>query len=103
MADIEVRAAMRRAAAGLHLFVDRARDDIARRELFLHRVVIEHEARALCVEEEPALAAHRLGDKNAARSRGPDHARRMELHELHVEQVRAGRVRHRGAVAGALP
>ena len=103
VAHVEVRAAVGRPATRLHLLVDRARDDVARRQLLLDRVVIEHEARALGVEEQSALTAHRLGDQDAARAGWPDHAGGMELHELHVEQIGSRLVRHRRAVTRALP
>ena len=103
VANVEVRAAVRRTATGLHLLVDRPRDNVARRQLLLDRVVVEHESRAFGVEEQAAFAAHGFGHQDAARTGRPDHARRVELHELHVEQVRSRLVRHGGTVAGALP
>ena len=53
--------------------------------------------------QHAAFAAHALGDENAAHARRPDHARRMELDELHVLQRGAGVIGERMAVAGVLP
>src|ERR1700685_4363333 len=41
--------------------------------------------------------------RGAAQLRGPDHARRVELDALHVDQLRAGPEGHGVTVAGALP
>ena len=62
----------------------------------------DHEAVALEVDEERALAADRLGDQRLLALRvGPEvHHRRVELHELEVAQGRAGTQRDRHAVAG---
>ncbi len=119
---------MRAAAAGLELAVDAARDVVARQQfrrtprvLVALRVapafflvvgglllvvlgdVAEHEPLAGAVAQDPAFAAHALGDEDALHARRPDHPRRMELHELHVDQRRAGAVGQRMAVAGAFP
>ena len=64
--------------------------------------VVEHEAAALAVAEDPAFTAA-LGDENALDARRPDHAGRVELHELHVDEIGAGVIRERVAVAGAFP
>ena len=53
--------------------------------------------------QDAAFAAHAFGDEDAAHARRPDHAGRVELHELHVDQVGAGVVGERVAVAGVLP
>src|SRR5207237_10178468 len=103
MAHVEIRAPVWRAASRLDLLVDRSRHHITRRELLLDRVVLEHEALALGVVEQAALATHRLRYQDAARTRWPHHPRGMELHELHVEQLGAGLIRHRRSVSGALP
>src|SRR5262249_48874974 len=49
--------------------------------------VVEHEPLALAVLQRSAVPAHALGDEDAAHRRWPHHPRRMELHELHVDQV----------------
>ena len=87
-------------APALLLLEDRARDDVARRQLGVG-MKPEHEAFAQIVDERRAFAAHRLGDQRhriaSDRKRG-----RMELHELHIGEHRAGARRHRDAVAGRL-
>ena len=50
-----------------------------------------------------AFAAHAFGDENPHDAGRPDHAGRMELHELHVDQFRAGMIGQRLAVAGVFP
>ena len=65
--------------------------------------VVEHEALALVVLQDAAVAAHALGHEDAAHRERPHHAGRMELRELEVHQLGAGVVRHRDAVAGVLP
>src|SRR5262245_36534839 len=67
------------------------------------RNIVEHEATALVVEQDAAFAPYALGHEDAANARWPDHARRMELHELHVLQRSADLVRESMAVAGVLP
>src|SRR5207249_6161927 len=51
--------------------------------------VIEHEALALVVLEHPAVAPNALGHEDPAHGRWPHHPRRVELDELHVDQIRA--------------
>ena len=112
----------------LHLAVDAARDVIAgqqlgrpSRRLVSLRVapalflvvgglvaiglgdVVEHEAAALVVEEDASFAAHAFGHQDPLDARRPDHPGRMELDELHVDQLGAGVIGERVAVAGALP
>ena len=119
---------MRAAAAGLDLAHDAARDVIAgqqlgrtARVLVALRVapalfgivgglaavvvgdVVEHEAAALAVAQHAAFAAHAFGDEDALHARRPDHPGRMELDELHVDQLGAGAIGERVAVAGAFP
>lgn len=119
---------MRGAAAGLHLGVDGPRHLVARQQLgrtpvavrvlvpavaLLLRLgvllledvgdVVEHEPLALGVAQHPAVTAHGLGDEDALHRRGPDHAGRVELHELHVQQGRAREQGQRVAVARVLP
>jgi hypothetical protein len=67
------------------------------------RDVVEHEALAAGVEQDAPFAAHPLRHQDAAHARRPDHARRVELHELHVDQFSAGVVGQAVAVAGILP
>src|SRR6185436_8902463 len=79
---------------------------LVRRRVFVTAVlgeVLPHEPLTVLVAEDPALAPDRLGDEQAADARRPDHAGRMELDELHVDQLRAGANRQRLAVAGVLP
>src|SRR6185437_14506323 len=126
--DVEEDAAVRAAAAGAHLAPDAAGDVVAGQELgraarvlvalgvapaLLGVVggraavvlghIIEHEALALAVLEDAALAAHAFGDEDAFHTGRPDHAGGMELDELHVEHGGAGIVGERLAVAGVLP
>ena len=126
--DVEVDAAVRAAAAGLDLGVDGAGHLVAgqqvrgatRRVVVLEPLVgfffglgvlpledrgdvVEHEALALGVLEHAAVAAHAFGDQDALHRQRPDHAGRVELDELHVDQARAGAHRQRVAVAGVLP
>ena len=85
-------------APALLLLEDRARDDVARRELGVG-MDAEHEALAEIVDERRALAANRLGYERHRIA--PDRERgRMKLHELHVGEQGAGARRHRDAVAG---
>ncbi len=126
--DVEEHAAVRRAAARLHFAIDAPRHVVAgeelrrtprglvalrvapaflriRRRLRLVVVgdVVEHEAAALAVAQDAAFAADAFGDEDAAHARRPDHARGMELHELHVDQLGARAIREGVAVAGAFP
>ena len=70
---------------------DRLGHHVARREVG-ELVLALHEAVALEVDEERALAADRLGDQRllAARVGAEVHHRRVELHELQVAQRRPG-------------
>ena len=67
------------------------------------RVVALHEALAARVREDPALAADGLGHEQPADARRPDHPGRVELDELHVDELGARLVGERVPVAGALP
>ena len=90
--------ASRKTRALLPLAEDRARDDVARREL--GEPVLRVMKRTPCVvDEHRALAAHRLGDERERILRRVER-RRMELHELHVGERHAGAMRDRVAVAG---
>ncbi len=119
---------MRGVAPGLHLGVDRPGDLVTRQQLRRAAVVglvvvpavalllgggvlvlehlgdvVEHEPLALGVAQHPAVTAYGLGDQDAAHGRRPDHARRVELDELHVDQLRPGEQRERVPVTGVLP
>ena len=76
-------------------------DHVARREVG-ELVLALHEAVALEVDEERALAAHGLGDQRllALRVGAEPHHGRVELHELEVAQPGAGAQRDRHPVAG---
>ena len=91
------------APACLDFLVDRSRHHVARGELFLFRVVLEHEPLALGILQIAALAADRLGDQDAAHPGWPDHAGRMELHHFRVEHLGPGVEAYGDAVAGAFP
>src|SRR5437879_4196302 len=60
--DIEKSSAVFGAATLAYFRVDRARDHVARGKLHLFRIVFLHEALAVFVAEDAALAANRLGD-----------------------------------------
>jgi hypothetical protein len=55
------------------------------------------------VAQHAAFAAHAFRHQDAAHAGRPHHARGMELHELHVQQLGSGAIRQRVAVAGVLP
>ena len=96
VADVEVDVVE---AVALDLGVDRARHHVARRE-FGARIVVGHEAMAGArVEQPPALAANGLRDEEVLDVEIVE-AGRVELHEFHVGDARAGPPRHRDAVAG---
>jgi len=126
--NVEVDAAVRRAASGFYFPIDAACDVIARQQLgrticglvalrvsptFLRVLgslvlvvvgnVVEHEALTLVVLQDPAFAANTFGHEDAADARRPNHARRMELDELHVDQFCSSVIRKRVAVAGSFP
>ena len=92
----------------LNLHVDRASDDVPRREL-APLVVPRHEPLARVVEQAPAVPANSLGDEKRVlvrrllrRAAGPGvQTRRVELVKLHVRHVRGRANRHRDAVPGA--
>src|SRR5882724_9642300 len=101
--DVEIGAAVFGAAAFLDFAVDGARDDVAGGKLQALGIVFFHETLAELVAKDAALAANGFGDENALHAGGPDHASGMELHELHVHELRAGFVSKGHAVAGVLP
>ena len=67
------------------------------------RDVAEHEPLALGVAQHPSVAADPLGHEDAAHRRRPHHARRVELDELHVDEIGAGPQGEGVAVARVLP
>ncbi len=67
------------------------------------RDVVEHEAAALAVEQNSALAAHAFGHQDSGDAGRPHHPGRMKLHEFHVHQLRSGAIGERLPVAGVLP
>ena len=81
-----------------HALADGAGDDVARGQLGAV-VVSGHEALAVGVAEEAALAAHRLRDEERLDA-GQVERRGVELHELHVHDLGARAVGDRDAVAG---
>ena len=126
--DVQEDAAVRAAAACLDFAIDAARHVVAREQLrraagvlvalrvapaFVFVVgglllvelgdVVEHEAAAFAVAQDAAFAAHAFGHQDAAHADRPDHAGGMKLHELHVQQLGAGAVGQRVAVAGVFP
>ena len=119
---------MRRPAAGLHLRVDRPGHLVAGQQLgrppVMVRVgvpavglllglrvlrpehvrhVVEHEPLALGVAQHAPVAAHRLGDQQPLDRRWPDHPGRVQLDELHVQQLCPGQQGQRVPVPGVLP
>jgi hypothetical protein len=83
----------------LDLGIDRARDDIARRQLHPDGIIIGHETLAGGRVDQPsAFAAHRLGDQEVLDLQIVE-AGRVELHHLHVRHARARAPSHRDAVA----
>ena len=72
------------ALAAAHVLGHAARDHVARGELGLLRLVVGHEAVAVDVAQQAAVAAAALGDEDAG---GHDRGG-VELHRLHVAQAR---------------
>ena len=82
----------------LDLAVDRPGDDVARRELSAS-VMVGHEAvPGFWMFEDPALAAHRLGDQEVLDLQIVQ-AGRVELHHLHVGDAAARPPRHGDPIA----
>ena len=81
-----------------HLLDDRARHDVARREVLQNRRILFHEVLALLILQPRALAPQRLGNQIVigllVRECG-----RMELHVLGIHYARTGALRHHHAVA----
>ncbi|MBV6491284.1 MAG: hypothetical protein CNCCGFBP_01861 [Fimbriimonadaceae bacterium] len=65
--------------------------------------VVEHEPDAFAVLEDSPLAPDAFCNQKSLDGGRPDHACRVELHELHVDQFGACMVGQRVAVPGALP
>jgi hypothetical protein len=84
------------APALAHLDRDRTTHHVAGREVLCLRRVALHEALALAVDQETALATHALGDQHPATG-DPG---RVKLHELHVFERHARAQRHGHAIAG---
>ena len=126
--DVEEDAAVRASPARFHLRVDRAGHLVTGKKVgwaakvllvlvplvrLLDRVgglcreerrdVVEHEALAVPVLQDPAVTSHPLGHEQAACRRRPDHPRRVELDGFHVDQVGTGPQREGHPVTGALP
>ena len=81
--DVEEHAVV---ARPLHLGVDGPRHDVARRQTSA-RIVLLHELLAVLVDKDSSFATHRLGNEEALCLRMVK-ARRMELNELHVLDLR---------------
>src|SRR2546427_471470 len=113
--DVEKNTAMRTSATFFNLAHDAAGDMVAREQLrrtpglfvaltispafffvvgglmaICFRNVIEHEPAAFAVSQNAALTTNAFRHKDSRDARRPDHSRRMELHELHVHQIRTG-------------
>jgi len=87
--DVEVHVLV---AVRLHLVVDRAGDDVPRRELGT-RIVARHEGRTVRPAQDATLSAHRLADEEGFRLRVVE-AGRVELDELHVPDRSSGAIGH---------
>ncbi len=78
--EVEVVLVRPRSATFAHLESHRPRDDVTRREVFEGRRVALHEALALGVAQDRALASSGLGEQDAEAGEPG----RVELEELHV-------------------
>jgi hypothetical protein len=87
-----------RMTAPLHLAIDGARDDVARRQL-RERMHADHEPLTIERAQARALTAHGLRDQERPRLR-MEQTGRVELHELETLDTRARAIRHREAVPG---
>ena len=83
----------------LHLGVDGAGHDVARRERQA-RVILVHELIAVDVAEHGSITAHRLCNEKRRAVAGVIERGRVELDELHVADGALGAVDHSDAVAG---
>src|SRR5262249_9122283 len=126
--DVEKDPAVRTASAFSDLTHDASRDVVPRQQLGrppsvlvalrvtptfffavsgLRPVVIgnitEHEALTFPITQHASIAADAFGHQNSLNAWRPDHAGRMELHELHIDQIGARIIRERLPIAGVLP
>ncbi len=104
--DLVTGQQLRRAAVVVRVGVPAVRLLLRRRVELLEDVgdVVEHEPLALGVAQDATVTAYRLRDQDPPlHRRRPDHARRVELQELHVDQRRARAQGQGVAVAGVLP
>ena len=85
-------------AGARHPLVDRARDDVARREI-AERMLVDHERDAGVVTQDGAFAAQRLGQQRPGHRRIVQR-RRVELDELEIGAGDARLQREGDAVAG---
>src|SRR5262249_38591400 len=67
------------------------------------RDIVEHETAALAVPKHAPFAAYPFGDEDPLHARRPDHSGRVELHELHVDELGARPICQRVTVAGPFP
>ena len=67
------------------------------------RDVVEHEPTPVGVGEDTAVTADGLGHQEPAHTGRPHHARGMELHEFHVDEIAPALQCQSVAVAGVLP
>ena len=65
--------------------------------------VAPHEALAIGVAEDAALPSHGLGHQEASHAGGPHHAGRVELDELHVDELGTRPIGQSVPVRGVLP
>src|SRR3984893_18681102 len=64
---------------------------------------IEHKTATLFIRQDPAFTAYAFSHQNSHDTRRPDHAGRMKLHELHVDQICTCVISERVTVASVLP
>src|SRR5581483_1167162 len=64
---------------------------------------IKHKTATVFIRQDTAFTAHTFSDQNSRHARWPDHAGRMKLYKLHVDQFCACRVGQRVTVAGVFP
>jgi hypothetical protein len=88
--DVEEHPAVGTTSSFGDLAVVGQRHSIARAQFHALRVVAGHEALAMDVVETATLAPYGLGDEDAGRILGGDHAGRVELDQLHVHQASPG-------------
>ena len=67
------------------------------------RNIIKHKTPALTVPQDAAFSAHAFGDQDTRNARRPNHSSGMELHELHIHEVRARVVCQSVTITGILP